>query len=79
MSRSDQETLPDIQKWSRDPFRCSEVVVRPSRMSESSRETLPDVQEAPGCPGVVRTSSRTSGSGRETLPNVWEALPDVRV
>ena len=73
MSRSGQETLPDVRKWSGGPPRCPLVVGRSSRMFGSGRHTLPDVREwsdgPPGCPRVAR-------SGREALSNVWE-WPEV--
>ena len=72
MSGSGREAFPDVRVWSRGPFGCPGVVVRPARMSGCEREALPDVLEAlpnvregsedpPRCPGFVGRPSRMSG------------------
>ena len=92
MSRSDRETLPDVQEalpdvqeCSEGPPRCPGVVKRPFRMSGSSREALPDVREWSGgpakCPGMVGKPSWMFGSGREASRMSGtgrEALPNVQ-
>ena len=76
-SGSGQETLPEVQKWSRGPLGGPEVIGRPSRSSGSGRETLQEVRkwsdtipevcnwsgDPPKCPEVVGRPSRKSGNG----------------
>ena len=81
MSRSGQETLPDVWKALSDV----RVLGKPSQMSGSGRESLSDIREwsergsrplldirEDGCPGVVGSPSQTSVKSREALPKVLE-------
>ena len=85
MSRSDQEVLPDVRKWSGSL--PDEQEVHPD-----VREVFSDVREwlggTPGWPGVVARSPRCQGvvgrpswmteSGLQTLPDKQKVHPDVR-
>ena len=46
MSGSGQESLLNVQEWSRVPPGCPGVIGRPYRMSGSDWEALSDVREA---------------------------------
>ena len=48
MFGSNQETHPEVRKWSGDPSGGSEVVRKSSTLFGSGRETLPEVQKWSG-------------------------------